>query len=180
MAQSDSGELLQGTLPLLIRRVLAPGPNHGFAIATRRQPISKEVLKVEEGCRAAGMEVEKARTAARRQFGNPTRIKEQIREIFSFRALEDLAHDISIGVRSIRKSPGFALVAISALTIGVGANIAVFGFVDALLLRPLQASEPGRLIRAYSEGTDPGAFVDYRDYIQYRDRNRSLSNLAMS
>ena len=49
MAQSDSGELLQGTLPLLILRVLAPGPNHGFAIARRIQQISKEVLKVEEG-----------------------------------------------------------------------------------------------------------------------------------
>ena len=49
MAQSGSGELLQGTLPLLILRVLSPGPNHGFAIARRIQQISKEVLKVEEG-----------------------------------------------------------------------------------------------------------------------------------
>src|SRR5215813_13825946 len=49
MAQSGSGELLQGTLPLLILRVLAPGANHGFAIARRIQQISKEVLKVEEG-----------------------------------------------------------------------------------------------------------------------------------
>jgi PadR family transcriptional regulator PadR len=49
MAQSGSGELLQGTLPLLILRVLAAGPNHGFAIARRIQQISKEVLKVEEG-----------------------------------------------------------------------------------------------------------------------------------
>ena len=49
MAQSGSGELLQGTLPLLILRILAPGPNHGFAIARRIQQISKEVLRVEEG-----------------------------------------------------------------------------------------------------------------------------------
>ena len=49
MAQANSGELLQGTLPLLILRILAPGPNHGFAIARRIQQISKEVLKVEEG-----------------------------------------------------------------------------------------------------------------------------------
>ena len=49
MAQSNSGELLQGTLPLLILRVLATGANHGFAIARRIQQISKDVLKVEEG-----------------------------------------------------------------------------------------------------------------------------------
>lgn len=45
----DSGELLQGTLPLLILRVLAAGPNHGFAIARRIHQLSNEVLKVEEG-----------------------------------------------------------------------------------------------------------------------------------
>lgn len=45
----DSGELLQGTLPLLILRVLAAGPNHGFAIARRVHQLSNEVLKVEEG-----------------------------------------------------------------------------------------------------------------------------------
>jgi PadR family transcriptional regulator, regulatory protein PadR len=49
MAQSNSGELLQGTLPLLILRVLATGPNHGFAIARRIHQISKDVLKIEEG-----------------------------------------------------------------------------------------------------------------------------------
>ena len=49
MAQSGSGELLQGTLPLLILRVLATDANHGFAIARRIQQISKEVIKVEEG-----------------------------------------------------------------------------------------------------------------------------------
>ncbi len=49
MEKSNSGELLQGTLPLLILRILAPGPNHGFAIARRIQLISKEVLRAEEG-----------------------------------------------------------------------------------------------------------------------------------
>ena len=49
MVQSSSGELLQGTLPLLILRVLAAGPSHGFAIARRIHQISKDVLKIEEG-----------------------------------------------------------------------------------------------------------------------------------
>jgi transcriptional regulator len=49
MAKADSGELVQGTLPLLILRVLEPGPNHGFWIARRIQQLSTDVLKVEEG-----------------------------------------------------------------------------------------------------------------------------------
>ena len=49
MGKAGSGELVQGTLPLLILRTLAPGPNHGFAIARRIQQVSKEVLRVEEG-----------------------------------------------------------------------------------------------------------------------------------
>ena len=49
MGKASSGELVQGTLPLLILRTLAPGPNHGFAIARRIQQVSKDVLRVEEG-----------------------------------------------------------------------------------------------------------------------------------
>jgi transcriptional regulator len=49
MGKTGSGELVQGTLPLLILRTLAAGPNHGFAIARRIQQVSKEVLRVEEG-----------------------------------------------------------------------------------------------------------------------------------
>ena len=49
MGKAGSGELVQGTLPLLILRTLATGPNHGFAIARRIQQVSKDVLKVEEG-----------------------------------------------------------------------------------------------------------------------------------
>ena len=49
MGKSPAGELLQGTLPLLILRTLSPGPNHGFGIARRIQQVSRDVLKVEEG-----------------------------------------------------------------------------------------------------------------------------------
>jgi len=49
MGKAGSGELVQGTLPLLILRTLASGPNHGFAIARRIQQVSREVLRVEEG-----------------------------------------------------------------------------------------------------------------------------------
>ncbi len=87
--------------------------------------------------------------------------------------------DLRHGVRLLLKSPGFTLIAIAALAIGVGANVTIFGFANAVLLRPLDAVQPDRLIRAYSDGSDPVAFVEYRDYLQYRDRNQSLVSLAM-
>jgi putative ABC transport system permease protein len=70
-------------------------------------------------------------------------------------------------------------VVAAALAIGVGANIAVFGFASSILLRPMDGTDPARMVRAYSGGTDPLALVDYNDYLQYRDRNQTLSSLAI-
>jgi hypothetical protein len=87
--------------------------------------------------------------------------------------------DLALGIRLLLKSPGFGFVAGTALAVGLGANITIFSFVNATLLRPLDASEPDRLIRAYGGGSDPRATVEYRDYLKYRDDNQSLSSLAM-
>src|SRR5262245_36786901 len=156
-------------------------PKRRLVLRLDREPEVDEELRLhiellEAEYRVAGMDSEDAHAAARRQFGNVTRIAEQSRELFSFRLMDDFLRDVAIGLRSIRRSKGFALVAVSALTIGVGANIVVFGFVNALLLRPLDVVGPERLIRGYSEGSDARAFVDYRDYLRYRDENRTLSS----
>jgi putative ABC transport system permease protein len=86
-----------------------------------------------------------------------------------------LQRDVRYGVRTLAKSPGFTLVAISALAIGIGANLTIFGFANALLLRPLPVSEAGRVVRVFQNRT---ANVPYADYVQYRDRNHTLSALA--
>src|SRR5208282_1637808 len=87
--------------------------------------------------------------------------------------------DARHGLRLLLRSPGFTLMAVLALAVGVGANITIFGFVNATLLRPVDAAEPERLIRAYPNGSDPVATIPYEDYEEYRDRNQSLSSLAM-
>jgi putative ABC transport system permease protein len=89
--------------------------------------------------------------------------------------LDVLRRDALYGLRSLRKSPGFALGAIAALAIGIGANLTIFGFANALLLRPLPAPDPEELVRVsmYSWGNVP-----YDHYIKYRDGNRTLSSLA--
>lgn len=88
---------------------------------------------------------------------------------------DDLRH----GIRMLSRAPVFTIIAIGALAIGVGANIVVFGFANALLLRPLHVADPARLIRAYSNPSDPISTIDYGDYQQFRDRNESLSSLAL-
>jgi len=90
-----------------------------------------------------------------------------------------LLNDVRYGIRQLRKAPVFTMVAVTALAVGVGANVTIFGFVSALLLKPLDIPNPDRVIRAYSSPTDVVAVIDYRDFEQYRDRNQSLESLAM-
>jgi hypothetical protein len=81
-------------------------------------------------------------------------------------------------VRLLRKSPGFTSASISALAVGIGANVTFFGFVSSLLLRPMDAASPERLVRADSGGEGLMTFLTYAEYVEYRDRNQSLASLA--
>lgn len=82
---------------------------------------------------------------ATRQFGNPTLIKENLREMWTFHLLETLWHDLRYGARMLWRSPAFSVVAILSLAIGIGANTAIFSLVDAILLRSLPVRDPGSL-----------------------------------
>jgi putative ABC transport system permease protein len=104
---------------------------------------------------AAGLPAEEARLAARRAFGGIEQMKEEHRDRRGVRWIETTLRDFRCGVASLIRDPGFALVAIGVLALGIGANVAMFSVVDAVLLKPLPFPEPERIVRIW-EAPRPG------------------------
>jgi putative ABC transport system permease protein len=128
---------------------------------------------------ARGMQPDSARTAARRRFGNTTLIKERAQEAWSFPRFETLLQDVRYGLRSIRKSPGFALVIILTLALGIGANTAIFSVVDAVLLKPLPFPDAERLVMlGESTPKAENISITWRNYLYWRTLNHSFDDMG--
>ncbi len=128
-----------------------------------------------------GMSPEEARYAARRAVGNPTRIKERAREADPIFRFELIAKDLAYAWRGLRRNPGFTFAAVVSLALGIGANTAIFSFVDAIMLRPLPVPRPEEIVRVFAKTPESGyeQHVSNREYISFRDGNRSLAGLAV-
>ncbi len=86
---------------------------------------------------AAGMSAEEARHAAMRSFGNPTTLRDQTRDNWSWNWLEQLWRDVRYGARTLARTPGFSVIAILVMALGIGANVALLTVVRSVLLKPL-------------------------------------------
>ncbi|MGA8593292.1 MAG: ABC transporter permease [Bryobacteraceae bacterium] len=93
-----------------------------------------------------GLSAEEARYAANRAFGNTTLVKEEVREMWGWTILEQVAQDTRHALRGMRKNPGFTLVATLSLALSIGATTAVFSVLNAVVLRPLRVTAPERLV----------------------------------
>jgi len=128
-----------------------------------------------------GMSPEEAHYAALRKFGNVTQVEEETWAVWSFVWLEQLWHDVRCGLRQLRRSPGFTMVATLTLALGIGANTAIFSAVYAVLLKPLPFSHPGQLVRVF-EANDRagigGEGCSYPEFQEWRRRNHVFSGMA--
>ena len=132
----------------------------------------------EEEQREGGASGEEARYAALRAFGNPTLIREQTRAAWSWYWLESLARDLRLGLRALGRSPGFTVIAILVMALGIGANVALFTVVRGVLLKPLPFHDPDRLVMLYETGlhqddTAGSNVVSGGMYAEWKKQNRS-------
>ena len=95
---------------------------------------------------AAGLGPSEARIAARRDLGNVTSTAERTRAAWSWRWLEELAQDLRYAARAMAAAPAFTALAMLSLALGIGANTAIFSFMDAILLRSLPVADPQSLV----------------------------------
>jgi predicted permease len=98
---------------------------------------------------AAGMSPEHARAAALRQFGNPALLRDQTRSTWTGLWLDSLLRDIRYVTRALVHAPGFTLIAVFIIALGIGANVALFTLVHRVLLNPLPYPEPDQLVSIY-------------------------------
>jgi predicted permease len=125
-----------------------------------------------------GMGDAEAQRAARRQFGNLTRLKERGHDERTMRLVEDVARDIRLAARGLRRSPGFSLAVILTLALGIGGNTAVFSVVDQLLLRPLPYPAGDRLVMV-DESRGSGVIdVSPANWLDWQRESRTVQRFA--
>jgi predicted permease len=136
---------------------------------------------------SAGMEPEAARAEARRQFGDLDdarrycKRQDEQREKQTMRSelVNELTQDVTYAVRTLRRSPGFTLVAALTLAIGIGANTAIFSVVRGILLRPLPFADPSRLVMVASTMRGERSTSSPANVYDWRAQNHSFSSMAV-
>ncbi|HEY2342286.1 MAG TPA: ABC transporter permease, partial [Chthoniobacteraceae bacterium] len=122
-----------------------------------------------------GIPRDEALRQARIAFGGVDRAKEECRDAIGVSFIESVVQDVRFGLRTQRKNPGFAAVAVLTLALGIGANGAIFSVVNSVLLNPLGYRDPDRLVTVLHYGNYP---ISPANYLDYRDQSSSYDFLG--
>ena len=158
------------------------------ALFRQRKPVddlAEEIrshLRMEEQVNLeAGMPPDEAHYAALRRFGNVTLTQEKSREMWRWNSLEALWQDLRYGLRQLRKNPGFTVVAVITLALGIGANTTIFSLANAVFFRSFPFPDADRLAFLWQEnlrtGETEGA-VSYPNYADWRAQSRTFEDMA--
>ena len=163
-----------------------------FLALFRKQDLDRELNDevlaylelAERDAIAQGLTPQAARRAARLDFGGIEQMKETHRDQRGVPWIENLVRDFRHGLSSLGRNPGFAVIAVGLLALGIGATTAVFTVVDAVLLEPLPFPEPGRIVRVW-EQTPPNSLpnetttLTFLDWKQQENLFEALSAVGM-
>jgi predicted permease len=133
------------------------------------------------------METGEAQAAARRKLGNATLIREEIYSMNTIAFLDTLSRDVRYGLRTLRRNPMFAAVALLTLAIGIGANTAVFSVVNSVLLKPLPYPKPEELVGVWQSAPGAAGLANFSNglrlspsmYFTYAEQNRTFQALGV-
>ena len=130
---------------------------------------------------AAGMSPEQARQEAQKRFGNTALLKEDTREVDIVGWLEEAARDFRHALRMLLRNPGFTVVAVLTLGLGIGANTAIFSVINSVLLHPLLYHDPDNLVMVWesnSQHRNPRNTVSPPNFLDWQSRNTVFSSMA--
>ncbi|MPY88238.1 MAG: hypothetical protein GEU99_09965 [Luteitalea sp.] len=127
---------------------------------------------------ASGLHADEARTMARRALGSPLRARERSRDVWAWRFLDELTQDLRFTVRSLRRAPVVTFSVVGTLALGIGATTAIFGGVNAVLLRPLPFPDADRLVFVWETLGEDRSDVTAPDFLDWQRDQRVFERLA--
>jgi putative ABC transport system permease protein len=160
---------------------------HGLRGLTRQaeknQELDEEVQlyfdEATDAWRSRGLSAEDAKRAARLELGNTTVAEEQVRSYGWENVVRTFFSDLRFAVRQLRNHPGFTVVCILTLALGIGASTAIFSAVNPILFEPLPYPHPGRILMIWSTFQGARSEVSFGTYRELAERNRSLDATAI-
>jgi putative ABC transport system permease protein len=154
--------------------------NRGTLARELREELRFHEQQLARDARGEGLSGRDAEFAAHRRLGNTTSIGEEARAMWSFSWVDDLMQDLRYGLRSLRRSPAFTIVAVVTLGLGIGANTAIFSVVNGVLFKPLPYTEPGRLVMLWETTPNlPQILISYPNFRDWNGRTHAFDDVAL-